>query len=85
MSNPPHQSQDRRRLNRSREGNVDIVVDRRALLSLFDDNGFTDEVTRVRSTRLSLDTQPRRAPAPAATADIEPQPSTSAGPTPWKV
>ncbi len=53
MGKPPHILHERRRFNRSREGNFDLVVDRRSLLSSMDDSGADDGTPRA--SRLALD------------------------------
>lgn len=57
MGTPLHIAHDRRRLNRSREGNFDLVVDRRSLLSTLDDMGSAEESFEARSPRMSMRSQ----------------------------
>ncbi|MFN7984586.1 MAG: hypothetical protein U0Q11_22305 [Vicinamibacterales bacterium] len=57
MGTPLHIAHDRRRLNRSREGNFDLVVDRRSLLSTSDDLGSAEDLNETRSSRMSMRSQ----------------------------
>ncbi len=83
MGIPLHIGHDRRRFNRSREGNLDVVVDRRSLLGSIDEMSSAEETAGTRTSRLAFDTQTTSRAASSAPLDsVVNDPSTTSSTPP---